>query len=140
VNAARITATAEVTPAGVVMTYRWTQYQVTATWNNQPTVVSPLAAMTREDAVAYASNAHKVLHNMSDFAGIKLSLVNRVYVERVSCERDLSEDGDGSPLTHHVPVSGEQWPYNCERNFNGEARDAADKCAQLQTYYRNAGR
>jgi hypothetical protein len=141
VNAAtQITATAEETPAGIVMTYRWTQYQVTATWTDQPTVVSPLAAMTREDAIAYTANAHTVLHGMAGFGRVKLSLVNRVYVERVSCKQDLSEDGDGSPITRHEVISGDRWEgHRCERNFNAEARAAETKCPVLQTYYAHCG-
>jgi hypothetical protein len=140
VSATQITATAEVTPAGIVMTYRWTQYQVTATWTNQPTVVSPLAEMTREAAIAYTANAHKVLHKMGGFGSVKLSLVNRIYVERVSCKQDLSEDGDGSPITRHEPIKGERWgDHTCMRNFNAEANAAEAKCAALQAYYTASG-
>lgn len=141
-NAAQqITVTAEDTRDAVILTYRWTQFQVTATWENQPTVVSPIAAMTREDAAAYARNANKVLSKIAGFVGVKLSLVNRKFVERVYCTQDLSEDGDGSPITHHEAISGERWgDWRSERNFNAEAHDAADKCVILQTYYRNCGR
>lgn len=140
-NAAQqITVTAEDTRDAVILTYRWTQYQVTASWTNQETVVSPIAAMNQADAVEYARNAKRILSKINGFAGVKLSHVNRVFVERVYCTQDLSEDGDGSPITHHQTISGERWgDYRSERNFNAEARAAESKCQTLQNYYRDCG-
>ena len=121
--------------------YSWTQYQLTTTVDGE-TCTSPLAAMTREDAVAYAKKAREVAaKHCEGFGGMKLSMVSREYSEKLTAVADTHEDGDGSPFIRETAVSGERWNTgrHVARNFSWEAVDARKACTPLQDWFASVG-
>ena len=124
-------------PATRLVSYRWTQYQITTTVAGQTSTVA-IAAMTRDDAAAYARTAREGLSSLALFEGMKLSLVNRTYVERLDAY-DPGEDGDGSLHVSATLISGERWSRHSPRSFGEESHAAETACAALADYYTECG-